>query len=496
MRFRDGSVGSTGSQGPAPPVASPVATSILLSRLGACATATVLGIAGAGANLGYLPSSVGATVAVAFVPYSALLLCDAGSRKSALGWSLVLAAGAGLVLVFSPSLLSDDVYRFLWDGRVAGAGIDPYRFPPDDPALAVLRDAYWERINHPSIATIYPPVAQLLFWFADRVAHAPASFKLLALLAHLAVTAVIGRVAESSRAPLLFGLNPLALSEAALGGHLDALAGLGVVGALVSLKAERPIRAAVSTALAVGLKLFAVLLAPVLLRRSRASVALLLLASGALAAPVLTAGYGSNRLGGFGHYARRWQGNEGGFALAEAVASACVSGVAWVGEAPDDALSLDRMRPVFVAVRDTPLDPWRGLVSEKKLVDDPAVFDRAVITAYLARLIVLVGVAVAALVLARWKDPWTATRWTLIGALFFAPQVHPWYLLWFLPLEAIVDRRAGFVWSAAVLVAYAPLDRWLVDRSWEESALARVLEYGVFLSALAIEALPTRSEHH
>ena len=61
-------------------------------------------------------------------------------------------------------MLSDDVYRYVWDGRVQLEGVHPYRYAPVDPALGTLRDAHvFPRINHPEVPTIYPPLAQSLF---------------------------------------------------------------------------------------------------------------------------------------------------------------------------------------------------------------------------------------------------------------------------------------------------------------------------------------------
>ncbi|XSC42977.1 hypothetical protein ACF1BQ_033345 [Bradyrhizobium sp. RDT10] len=75
-----------------------------------------------------------------------------------LGLGIVLRA---YVLLFDP-LLSSDIYRYVWDGRVQAAGINPYRYFPADEALAFLRDGtIFPNINRADTAvTIYPPVAQ------------------------------------------------------------------------------------------------------------------------------------------------------------------------------------------------------------------------------------------------------------------------------------------------------------------------------------------------
>ena len=455
-------------------------------------SAAITGTAGIVATSIGAPSLTAATIALAFVPYAPLLAVRLDPRRSVVVWTLILAAGAGLSLVLAPPLLSDDVYRFLWDGRVSGAGFDPYRFSPDDPHLAHLRDGYWERINHPSIATIYPPVAQALFWLADLCGHSTLPFRLIALSGHLLTTAVLGRYGPSARAAVLFGLNPLALSESALGGHIDVWAGLAVLASLLCLQNRRVLFTAVSVLVGVGIKLFAVLLVPVFFRRHRVAAIATLFGAALLAWPAVTAGYGSARLGGFSHYARRWQGNEGGFAVVSSLSSGAVATYAWLDDSPEGVIQLLFLEPALDAVRGTPLDPWRGLIAEKKAVDDRTVFDREVVVSHSARVLVLLGIVAFAVVLARRRDAWSAAWWTLLGALLFAPQLHPWYLLWLLPLEAMMGRRVGIVWSAAVLVAYAPLDQWLALRQWEEPEVARALEYGIVIAALVADRVPWR----
>src|SRR5947209_7515042 len=60
----------------------------------------------------------------------------AESPRSSLALILIVAAAMRLAALLSPLYLSDDVYRYIWDGRVVGAGINPYRYVPTDPHLA------------------------------------------------------------------------------------------------------------------------------------------------------------------------------------------------------------------------------------------------------------------------------------------------------------------------------------------------------------------------
>ena len=73
------------------------------------------------------------------------------------GALIVILAGAVLMrlaLLFTEPYLSTDIYRYVWDGRVQAAGIDPYQYPPAAKALVGLRDpALWP----PSARWCVPP---------------------------------------------------------------------------------------------------------------------------------------------------------------------------------------------------------------------------------------------------------------------------------------------------------------------------------------------------
>ena len=83
---------------------------------------------------------------------------------------LVCAAACRLICLFSPPFLSSDIFRYVWDGRVQAAGINPYRYIPADAPLAFLRDLdIYPHINRRTYAhTIYPPGSQMLFLLITR----------------------------------------------------------------------------------------------------------------------------------------------------------------------------------------------------------------------------------------------------------------------------------------------------------------------------------------
>ncbi len=95
------------------------------------------------------------------------------SSRSTLVLVIFFAALFRLSILFAPPYLSDDIYRYVWDGRVQATGVNPYRYIPADEALAPLRDqTIYPKINRRDYAhTIYPPGAQIIYFLATRVSE-------------------------------------------------------------------------------------------------------------------------------------------------------------------------------------------------------------------------------------------------------------------------------------------------------------------------------------
>lgn len=178
--------------------------------------------------------------------------------------------------LFADAYLSSDVYRYVWDGMVQHAGINPYRYVPADPALAALRGAaegnIFPAINRATYAhTIYPPFAQLFFWFVAFVSPTLAMMKTALVLcegvtvwALLWLLRAMGRRREQI---LLYAWAPILIWEIAGSGHLDSLA-MALIGlALVARYQRRPIATGVFLALAVLTKLYPLVLFPALYMR-------------------------------------------------------------------------------------------------------------------------------------------------------------------------------------------------------------------------------------
>jgi hypothetical protein len=196
--------------------------------------------------------------------------------------ALALGVLLRLAAIAPQAPLSDDLYRYAWDGTVQTHGIDPYRYPPLAPQLAGLRTSPWlfpadyrdhTRINRPDVRTIYPPVAEA--WFTAVHLVVPLSlrdrgFEFVGLLVELAVLAVLLALlrGENRRRIVLYAWCPLPIVEAVQNAHIDGLAVLCVLLTMVAMRRSHGRWATVALAAATLIKIYPVLLLPVLLRRT------------------------------------------------------------------------------------------------------------------------------------------------------------------------------------------------------------------------------------
>jgi len=233
------------------------------------------------------------------VAYAAARLAPSAPPCAALLLIVLVAVAIRIIALSDDPLVSSDVYRYVWDGRVAGAGINPYRFIPADPALAFLRDAaIYPEINRADYAhTAYPPVAQMVFFLVTRLSDTLNGMRLAFVGCELVVVGCLLAILAQLKRPraLIVGYawHPLAVWEIANAGHVDALLAMLVVAALLLLVARRRILGALLIAAGVLVKPYAFALLPAFWRPWDWRAPLLCIALAALAyLPYLSVGSG------------------------------------------------------------------------------------------------------------------------------------------------------------------------------------------------------------
>ena len=202
----------------------------ILFCIGMALVALCLAITGLGNLRDHIPPFL-ALYGLTFILYTAAIWFVSGtvqaSRSLLISIFLVGALGRVALLVGQPTL-SDDLYRYLWDGRVLHAGINPFQYPPDHPNLEFLRDTNYAGINHKQLNTIYPPLAQFMFWTVAGIAPDPFTLKLVVVLFDLGTLGMVCLLLlQRNKNPamcVVYAWNPLVMVEYAHSGHMDSLA--------------------------------------------------------------------------------------------------------------------------------------------------------------------------------------------------------------------------------------------------------------------------------
>lgn len=145
---------------------------------------------------------------------------------------LLWAVAIGTRLLLLAMEPGDDIWRYVWEGRIGIEGFNPYLWAPDAGALLHLRDPdAWPRVGHATLTTVYPPLAQMAFRAISWASDGPMAFRLAFAAADLGVAWVLCR-RFGIGACLLYAWNPLVVYSFAGGGHYDSLFLLALVGSL------------------------------------------------------------------------------------------------------------------------------------------------------------------------------------------------------------------------------------------------------------------------
>jgi alpha-1,6-mannosyltransferase len=183
-----------------------------------------------------------------------------------------LAAVMNGILLFTPPTLSDDMYRYVWDGRVQAQGISPYRYPPNSLALLHLRDdKVYPFINRKNVVTVYPPAAEATYAFLWRLAPDSVRFfqgamAVGGLVAGGLLVGLLRTMGQSTARVVLFLWSPLLIYETAHAAHIDGLLLPLLVGLWWARLREKDTLVGLLLGVATAMKLYPVLLFPTVWR--------------------------------------------------------------------------------------------------------------------------------------------------------------------------------------------------------------------------------------
>lgn len=400
--------------------------------------------------------------------------CGLGQGRSVLAVIVVGGLAMRLTAFGSIPALEDDWYRYLWDGAVTAHGYNPFAVSPDDAqgndhagglqTVAEQSGVIIERINHSDLKTIYPPLAQAVFALAHLIAPWNLeAWRLVCLLAEcLTLTLLLLLLARSGRTQVwaaLYWWNPIVIKELANTAHMEAVLMPAVVAAVLLAITGRRILATGLLGIAAAVKLWPLILAPIVLRplwgdsrRLVAALGLLAILLCAAALPPLLGGL--DETSGFRAYATYWQTNSAAFPVIHDV-------VSWI-------LAPCGLSPETVA------RSARGVVA--------------------AVLLSIVFVLAWPPVRSTRDETWRLTV-AVTALLLLSPAQFPWYLVWVLPFACLHPWR-GFVAATIFMPLYYVSFHYLAADRYEDFTTCVVwLIWVPVWIAFAWDALAARTTH-
>lgn len=340
----------------------------------------------------------------------------------------LFAIGIRVVLLFSVPNLSDDFYRFVWDGNLVAGGENPYLSLPSDQRFddagerIYMQEFVYDKLNSPNYYTVYPPISQLVFGtsslFAGNNLHVNVLLlKLFLLLAEVFTLWVILKLLThfkmNKRLVAWYALNPLIVIELVGNIHFEGVMVLFVLLAVYWILRQRYLPAGLGLAVAICIKLWPLIFLPLLIKRLGWGRSLQLFmytaAFGLLFfLPFASAELFANAGSSMGLYFQSFEFNASLYYLCR-----------WVGYRATGYNLIQYIGPALSLI--TLLFVGWLWYSDKQRC------------------------------LKSWLE---RCQWVLFVYLICSPIVHPWYVTPLVAFAVFSQWRFGVVWSAVVVLSY------------------------------------------
>jgi len=386
-------------------------------------------------------------------------------------WFILFGVFFRLALIPSEPFLSDDIYRYLWDGKVFVAGINPYEYAPLDIYLEEFRDQFvFPLINFPEIATSYPPVSQIIFLVNSLLDGSVLSWKILLIFFEIGLFLVLFNMINHFRLNkfrlLIYFYNPLLIIETYSSGHLEIAGVFFFWMAVYLFYKSNKWKSIIFFALSIMTKFFPLVSSiPFLLNKFIRKFALLITICLVLILPFIFGG--TLPLPGLFSYINRWEFNGGLFQLCVYVLNLLdVKEYQWLAASFSGYLETFYINYAFY---------YKAC----------AVF-------------LFAGVFFDQLKKLRSTSDYNSINFIqksfILTAVFLllTPTLHPWYLIWIIPFLIFVPNWSWLIFTFLIQASYFVLKDFALSSVWNESVWILLFQYIPFYALLIWEYMDRR----
>lgn len=193
-------------------------------------------------------------------------------------FNFILSLTSRIILLFSIPLLSDDFYRFIWDGQLIAKGINPFSHTPQHLMhlnLNWLDTSLYNKMNSPAYYSVYPPVNQFVFWLAalpgkEHLLSSLIILRTIIIFFDIGNIFLIKKLLElknlNKNLIFLYALNPLVIVEFSGNLHFEvAMIFFTLLGIYLIIK-NKWVKASIALALAICSKLIPLIFIPLLIK--------------------------------------------------------------------------------------------------------------------------------------------------------------------------------------------------------------------------------------
>ncbi len=184
---------------------------------------------------------------------------------------IILSIILRIISFFEEPLLSDDIYRYYFDGKVLSNYINPYGYPPNSEKLLFLQDELSKKVNHRHMNTVYPPLAQTLFFIGYKTGGGLSGIKLILILFDLGIIFLLYLLLKKLKQPveniMIYIFNPLIIIEFYGSGHTEPAVAFFVLLSIYFYKSNKKFQSLISVFLSSLIKYYGILISPFFFRK-------------------------------------------------------------------------------------------------------------------------------------------------------------------------------------------------------------------------------------
>lgn len=369
---------------------------------------------------------------------------------------LIVAAVLRIFMACTIPTLSDDVYRFIWDGKLLQLGYNPMLSTPNAyiqlHATDVMQAPYYNTlhslINHPQFYTCYPPLNQLIFWVSATLGGSSITASIIIIKVIIAVIDVLGiyigylllvKLRLNGNLIYLYACNPMVIIEGSGNAHFEVVQVALVLMAWYYIYTKQITLSAISIAMAVLTKLIPILLIPFMVRYVGLKKGIqLLLITAVICIAAFVPFFYNNGLQGFMQsldlYVRNFEFNASIYNIAKQIGW-YIKGYNYISVIGPVLMLLFVLCYTIIYFK-TKLYQWSAMVHSCLLV----------LTIYYA----------------------------------LATTVHPWYIINLVPLAILSGKHYPILWLAAASLSYNAYS----NASFTESVPLLIIEYSIVIAAI------------